>query len=77
MAEPIKFDAGRVASLASEIAALAKEVEGLRRDAELARSAAASAECRLSNLKSEFTRAVTSQLDESLVPRRQMHAVAG
>jgi hypothetical protein len=63
------FDAGRVASLATEIAEMTKEAKRLRQEAERASGLARSAETRLHNKQSEFTRAVESQLDTSILPQ--------
>ena len=70
--QPEKFDAGKVADRARQIVELEKEIVTLRRAKEAADHALGSAECRLSNLQMEFTRAVERHVNPSLIrsPRR-------
>lgn len=75
MGDPKKFDAGHVSSLAAEIATMTKEASELRQAARRADEDAGRAECRLRNKQAEFTRAVESQLDHSIIHHPVRHEV--
>ena len=73
-----KFEAAKVSSLATEIEQMTRKVEELREQHNRADSALRRAETALSNKKSEFTRAVESQLDHmSLAAVPLVRAVRG
>jgi hypothetical protein len=69
MADDKPFSAQSVGELAAAIEQLIVEVARLKQAAENARNELNSAEVRLSNTRSEFTRAVEHQLDPTWLSR--------